>query len=96
MTITPQPDTMTVDLTGLGVVRFTTTDGTTVAIVHTDGQSARLNLGVARGQDPARVSLLALLRSAYAEGLLAAWTAADGYDEDGNELEDVREEASPV
>ena len=89
MLMTTQPDTLTVDLTGLEVLRFATKDGTTVVIVHTDGQSAQLNLGIACDQNPDRVSLLALLRSAFAEGLLAAWTAANGYDDDGNELEAI-------
>lgn len=44
-------------------------------------------LGTVDVQPSGKISLLALLRSAYAAGLLAAWTAADGFDEDGNLLE---------
>ena len=89
-------DTMTFDTSGLDIFSIRSSDGLTSVFTRTDDHGSQLNLGILRDQPAGPASLLALLRSAYAAGLLAAWTASAGYDDDGTPFDDVGHELAGV
>ena len=96
MTTTFQTDTITFDASGLDIFSIRSSDGLTSVFTHTDDHGSQLNLGILRGQPAGPASLLGLLRSAYAAGLLAAWTASAGQDDDGTPFDDVGHELAGV